>query len=713
MTELSLPPGAHDLRRVLAEARVSWRRSVTARAALQTGSAAIGCMALLLILDLLFPLSVDVRSVLRWTPLIAALSCMAAAVRRLIMAPDDRKLALLVEERYPHLESTLSTLIDLVGESTVALAFRQRSKQLLPDVRAADAVPLPGRPLTITFVLAAVALALGLTLTGGGAEGAWQRWIQLRATETGVAIPSSFGPPAAGGPTDTRLIDLSAVRVTIDPPAYTGSPPSSWEDGRILTALNGSRLSVTGMATDTSGLRVRVIGGSQLAVGLDDGQWSAGWTLNSGERGLELEVVASGEIISRRIIPLAVLPDRPPVVDLVRPDQDLVLAAPRGTIEVHGRATDDFEVAEFHLSWIRSRGSGESFSFEEGRWEWGEIRTTEDMVEGRLSLDLAALDLLPGDILHVRALARDRNTVTGPGEGVSRARIIRIARQDEMGEVTTLTGFPIEAERDPILSQRMIILLTERLIETAPTLAPAELQERAEGVADEQGRLRLAVGEQALAPSIGAEEAHDHEAHNHDADPILSVNQGLLDAYNLMWTAEGSLRIVELRESLPHQYEALRILQEAREASRVFVRGRVEVAPVDVSETRGTGKLDEVEPAPRTSQAPSADREDRLAELESLLSRLRELDSDVASVELGGLAARLLSDPGIDPAAAALLVEAAEVARLGELGQAAELLVLTRSLLVPGGALEDAVPTPAIPAGDAAAAYYFRHLGRP
>ena len=162
--------GAHDLRRVLTEARVSWRRSVTARAALQTGSAAIGCMALLLILDLLFPLSVDVRSVLRWTPLIAALSCMAAAVRRLIMAPDDRKLALLVEERYPHLESTLSTLIDLVGESTVALAFRQRSKQLLPDVRAADAVPLPGRPLTITFVLAAVALALGLTLTGGGAE---------------------------------------------------------------------------------------------------------------------------------------------------------------------------------------------------------------------------------------------------------------------------------------------------------------------------------------------------------------------------------------------------------------------------------------------------------------------------------------------------------------------------------------------------------------
>ena len=77
-------------------------------------------------------------------------------------------------------------------------------------------------------------------------------------------------------------------------------------------------------------------------------------------------------------------------------------------------------------------------------------------------LDLDALQLQPGDVIHVRAVARDRNAVTGPGESVSRTRVIRVARPEEMDQVNTDVGFPMELPKDPLLSQRMLLIRTQR-----------------------------------------------------------------------------------------------------------------------------------------------------------------------------------------------------------------------------------------------------------
>jgi hypothetical protein len=708
---LAPAPALPAARRVLARARASWRRALLLRVLAASLALLLGAAALLLAIDLLHPLAAPARALLRWLPLAAAAGPPLLALRRLVPGPDDRRLALLVEERHPQLESALSTLFDAAGDGPVARAFRARAEALLGGVDGAGVAPLRLRRPASALALATAVLPLLLALAPGGPAGAWQRWALLLETgAAGAAGARTAAATPAGAAGATPAGGLAAARLTVEPPAYSGLPAREWEGEGLLAALPGSRIRARGVAAGGAEVRARVIGGAELAVRSADG-WSVEWTLGAAERGLELEAVGGGEVVGRRIVPLLALADHPPTLELTEPAEDLVVAAPRGTIVVRASATDDHGVAGFHLGWIRSRGSGESFSFEEGRWAWDALERAGRTVRGAHRLDLGALGLRPGDVLHLRAVARDGNTVTGPGEGVSRTRMIRIAREDEMAEVTTLTGFPIEAEREPVLSQRMIILLTERLLARAPGLERDALFREAAGVADEQARLREQVGDQALAPTTGAEEAHDHEAHDHDADPILGVNRPLLEAYNLMWSAEGSLRIAELRESLPFQYEALRILQEMRQAERVFLRGRQPVAPIDVAAARGTGKMEGVEPVGRTAGSPAPSARGRLAELEALLPRLRALEPQAASVELGGLAARLLADPAVDAGSAALVVRAAEAARLGQPGEAARLLVRARALLAPGGAVEGATLAPAAPGGDPRAAEYFRNLG--
>ncbi len=707
---LTAPP-LPAARRLLRGARRSWRRTLLVRAALASLAVAVGGAALLLALDLVYPLPPGARAVLRWLPLGGGAVPLAIALRRIVPGPDDRQLALLLEERFPQLERTLSTALETIQDGPVARAFRARADARLAEVDGSHVAPLRSVGLTAALATGAVALTLVLAAAPSGADGVWQRWVRLAETGgPGAADRDPAAPGSQAGPRGAAAADaLSALEVTVEPPAYSGLPARRWEGEEVLSALPGSRIRVRGEAVGRAEVSARVIGGSELRV-LPGERWTTGWTLAAGERGLSLESSIDGAVVGRRIVPLAPLPDSPPAVEWSGAAEDLLVASPRGEVVLRAGARDDYGVAEFYVDWIRSRGSGESFSFEEGRWAWSGVGRERSTLLGEHRIDLGGLGLEPGDVLHLRAVARDGNTVTGPGEGVSRTRMIRVALPDEMAEVTTLTGFPIEADREPVLSQRMVILLTERLLARAEGLEREELVREAEEIAGEQARLRERVGDQALAPSSGAEEVEAAGSHDHDANPVLSVNRPLLEAYNAMWAAEGSLRIAELRESLPYQYEALRIMQEMRQAERIFLRGRQQVAPVDVAAARGTGELDEALPAPRTPVRAAPAVAGRRAELESLISGLERLEPRAASLELGALAGRLLAEPAGDAAVAALVVRAAEAARMGHAEEALRLAVRARALLSPGAAVAGGASAPGAVL-DPAAAGYFRLLG--
>jgi hypothetical protein len=399
----------------------------------------------------------------------------------------------------------------------------------------------------------------------------------------------------------------------------------------------------------------------------------------------------------------------------------VVLATPTGTLPIRARALDDYGVAELTLHWVHSRGSGESFDFMEGQWTWDDQLPIDGGREASLDLPLGELDLEPGDVLHVRAVALDANDVTGPGVGVSATRQIRISEADDFGDVTTLIGFPIEREREPLLSQRMIILLTEELRDTVASLTGERLLAEARSIADEQARLRARIGEQIFSRATGAmqdPEAHlDFEegeaevfldeletaveqgpvidpetgiasianveipAHEHDSDPIVAINRSLLTVYNYMWEAERELRSAMLDPSLVPQHRALELLQEMRNAERVFARGRVVVPPIDVAGVRGSGEIDDADPAPRTSGTTAPPTAERVIEaLDGLLDADPIGTGRVASVMISGLALDLLESL-TDPTAGEILVRASAAASAGDVSAVREALTQARTLL--------------------------------
>ncbi len=749
-------------RTLLRRVRARWRGAVLARALL-LAPALGGLAALALVaLDLLWPLPAGAREILRWAPLLLAAGVLGRAAWRASHPPGDRRLALLAEERVPALGNRLATLLDLgaadggAGPDGVVLrAFHADAAARVRQVDAREVVPPRlRRPGALLGGAALAALLLAGAFPGPARE-AWARWrspadAYPTAWEEARAqvVPAVPPPPVPG---------FDELRWRVRPPAYTGLPERELRGAEGLALLPGTRVSLRSRFPGRwSGVRASLVGGGPLPVRRGGGEWSVTWT-QAGARGLALEAVAAGEVVDRRVVPITPRADQPPDVALREPAGDLVLASASGVVRLRATASDDFGVGDFRLTWIRSRGSGESYTFEEGEWPWARVARDGATAAGEYALDLGAMGLRPGDMIHLRAVARDRNDVGGPGESVSQTRVIRIARPEELDQVNTIVGIPPEVEKDPVLSQRMLILLTERLRDRAPRLGREAVLRDGQDIGAQQGRLRDRVGEQIFERSTGgmqlpgaqvgfqdaggtphAHEGEEHAgeeaeartpeqvleeaseatgrgtldevSHRHDEAPVIRVDQRLLTIYNAMWAAERELNQGAPAAALPHQYEALRLIKQAQEGERRYVRGTVRVDPVDVAAARGTGKLDEAAPQNRTPGPAAPSAAPLLADADLAAERLRTLSPRDAALALSALAERALAAPGADPRAAALLARAAEAAGRGRAGEARRILAQASALLGSGtGPGAAAAPLPST--ADPAAAEYFRRLG--
>ena len=63
-----------------------------------------------------------------------------------------------------------------------------------------------------------------------------------------------------------------------------------------------------------------------------------------------------------------------------------------------------------------------------------------------------------------------------------------------------------------------------------------------------------------------------------------------------MWDAELHLRMGEPQKALPYEYQALKLIKEVQQASRVYVeRVGFEPPEIKVAEKRLSGELDEIQ----------------------------------------------------------------------------------------------------------------------
>ena len=507
------------------------------------------------------------------------------------------------------------------------------------------------------------------------------------------------------GPRTATVRDpLARLHVTVTPPAYAGRATTELDEPTSVAGLVASLVTVRGDGDATA--VAALVDSTARPVARHAGGWTVRLAMPA--RPALLRLRAGGR---ERLVVLAPVVDGAPAVTLLLPARDSVLRVAHGTVTLRAQLRDDIGFGDARFELVVSRGQEENFTFRStvlgARSLPGRAEATLD---ARLSLDSLALE--PGDVLQLRAVARDGNTATGPGIGSSETRSLRIARAGEYDSVSVDPAPPGDPAAE-MLSQRMLITLTAALDRRRATLPRASLLAESGRIAADQGRLRRKVGDivfQRLGgeplseessvdrPHAGrtpaellaaAEEATRNAASTAldvegDETPILAVSKPLLEAFNAMWEAGRSLEIGETSRALPPMRRALAAIERARRAERVYLRGRPGAVVVDVSKVRLAGKdhgASATMPPRLALDPPQRRRAEAFAHATALLGR----DAAAAADTLLVMRVEALGD---DVALATVLDDAARAARRGDMAAVGQLWPRLRRLL--GGAARPA-----------------------
>jgi len=551
--------------------------------------------------DIAHPLSVTTRLATRWIAIAAGASVMLSLLwrdRRVFSLPH---VALWLEERVPALDYALITQLEL--ESRHELYARNESWpawQGMVTTRVARAIAIP---------LGAALLALGATaLVPSGSL------TRARAPREGDALLRAPASSSAA----SRLTPLVAI---VQPPTYSRLARREEDEPSTVAALAGSDIVLQGRGSAV-GLSAS-LGATTLQV-TGERNWIVRLRMPT-----KPGVVRLRDRAFERLIALEPRVDAPPSVVITNPTRDSVLRSPVGTIALAAHASDDFGLASANFEVILSSGEGETFTFR--TLTLGAVRPSGDSVSLAGMLALETLGLKPGDLLHIRAVARDRNDVTGPGLGASDTRTLRIARAGEYDSVAVESA-SAPPEEQSVVSQRMLIMLTEALERRRPKLSRATDLDEAAHISTDQKRLRRTVAE-VIFTRLGeptGEETKEDETHDRltpdellkRADeaterlsgtgaldfeggetPVVAVNRPLLEAYRAMWDASMALDQGEAGKALPPMRAALAAIERARQAERIYLRGRPPAAVVDIEKVRLAAR-EPVTPAARKPRSP-------------------------------------------------------------------------------------------------------------
>jgi hypothetical protein len=524
--------------------------------------------------------------------------------------------------------------------------------------------------------------------------------------------------------TETRVTNAASAvtergrvraELTLLPPPYTARETRTLAFGETISALVGSVLRVDGFG-DVGTATLLLQEASDSGAGLQrrvmvvarDGGWRGVIRIGALPIALRLR-----DPLGERWLLVTPVVDSAPVATLTIPASDTLVFDTTASIRIAGTIHDDIGLRDARIEYIISSGGGEQFTFKSG------VLSERRGVLGRdlplaTTLNLGTLGLKPGDLVHLRFTAHDGNTLSGPSLGTSETRTIRIPRADERDSVSVEQLPPSPVDKS-VLSQRQLLLLTERLVARMPRLDRPTMVAESRRLGADQARLRKQVsdivfarlgdnpsGEHAHFPGDG----HDHSAEelstqrtpeevlkaadratggvgtlldsHGDETPVVAVNRPLLEAYNAMWDATRALQGGVPREALEPMRRALAAIQRARSAERIYLRGTPPAAVVDIEKVRliGTDTAN-AESRRALTALPAPDR--RLAE--RVLRGMSLLVSDQSSA-LDSLRLVRLDALGAAPSVAVALGEAIDALERGRNATAA-LLRVRRLALAP------------------------------
>lgn len=410
------------------------------------------------------------------------------------------------------------------------------------------------------------------------------------------------------------LLMRGGVSVRVTPPAYAGLAPLRLESWQTVKALSGSAIELIGSG-DVPEIVSRNISsetGHHIRATGSNGRWSAVLTADSTP-----SVLSIGTTSGKQQVIIEGYKDSIPRVIISLPEHDSVWRTPVGQVNLKASAQDDLGLTGAWFELLITSGEGERFTVRSltlGKLSWD---NSVHMHSAQLSavVDLTALALAEGDVIHIRAVARDGNPASGRELGSSETRSLRIARRGEYDSVSVEPAPPPDVDKS-LLSQRMLLMLTEKLDARQKKLERAQVIEESQRIARDQARLRQSVGDivfQRLSGEASGEHSHyPGDGHDHgveqqggklafgtagaatleegDDSPVIAINKPLLEAYNAMWDAGRALEQGDPHGAIPAMRRALDAIESSRTMSRIYLRGKPPVVVLDLAKVRLAGK---------------------------------------------------------------------------------------------------------------------------
>lgn len=558
-------------------------------------ASALAAVALVSFVSIAIPSLADHSAMFRAIALVIGFAVTGALLWRSRRFVSSDRVALWIEERVPRLEYSLVTALE---HPASPFAAGMEEMVAANDISGATRIALR-RPMTI----AAAALITAFALLYAAPSGAFVRG----------ASGAAFREPGIG-PRGSVRNRLDAIEARITPPAYAGERPTTLSNPSSIGALTGSAIVIRGIGS-TAGLSAALMAGrgGTLSTTLGDTFTPTLGDARTATLGGSLRISGGGAAWSvhlvmppkpaalrladgnyERIIVLTPRLDARPRVVLNTPAHDTALRTPRFVVQLAATATDDIGLASGRFEYLITSGSGEIFRSRT-------INTLPVRFNGSRSgtlvatLDLSSLGLAEGDVVSMRALVQDGNSVGAAGVSSSDTRTIRIVRAGEYDSLAVEAAAPPPLDTS-VVSQRMLIAMTEQLVRDKPGLARPILVTRSTDIADLEDRVRgrvaeiLAGGERTPSRQPAGSMAATLEQMEAPEENNGRQNTDLKTAYNALWEAVRSLRIAEPAAALPPMRIALAALDRARLANRYYLRGTPPRIIVDLRRVRLTGK---------------------------------------------------------------------------------------------------------------------------
>jgi hypothetical protein len=597
---------------------------------IERGTMAIACalasLCVIALVDYRWPLPRPSRIVLLSTAMLTALFFLARAARLLLRQRTLVEIAREIESAAASSRNALVTLAESLegaeaSESKLYMFARLKGQARVELSKIDERMVAPPEGAIRGAGALAFALLLMFALRLAAPYAFTRETKRVLWLASDDAFPGRLASNAATGISDeaAAVVTIEEMRVRVVAPAYSGLSVEEVSGDAPVRALVGSQIEVILTAGGpVEGASLSFNGAINSMRSLGAGRFSAAFTaqssgafearVNADERRAPAPLVRAVEVYNDAI----------PQARITEPQSDQLLRSlPDAPIAVRWTASDDLGLANVALKYIKSRGEGDSAKFTNGEVNTGSVeRVSLREWRGAATLNLQRLDMQPGDTLVFWIEARDRNP-NANNMGRSASVAIAVAAK-ELAKLNLSDLMPNEIGRF-LLSERQIIIHTEKLHSERARLAPSELKSRANDIAAEQRDFKnsfndyihlegggdeedaggagisssaLTVEEQVRASEDERTQPHMHGIPEPPAGSSTSVRE-MTYAIRAMWDAEDALTNADTAQALKYEREALVRLKRAQASVRYIPPILPRSKPIDLKR-RYAGELEEI-----------------------------------------------------------------------------------------------------------------------